>query len=531
MRLTHIKLGCILACAFLSLTWLTAHNGNDGDEPPNHPVMIQLYERLLAAEFKGELLSRELSSVLTSLRNLTIPNNSSSTNIPEGPIKRNLSLLSSRLPNAYLYLPHLRDHPDSLIPNVVLGQGRTGVSLVLGIPTVKRQKQSYLVSTLNSLLYDLSPSERNDTVIIIFVAETDAEYVNSVAELLEKNFPKDVHSGLLEVVSPSQYFYPNFSRLRETFGDSKERVKWRTKQNLDYSFLMLYAQEKGTYYVQLEDDIVANPGYSQTMKTYVRKLATDDWMFLEFSQLGFIGKMFRASDLPMIAEFFLMFYKDKPIDWLLDHILWVKACNPEKDAKDCNLQKGLLKLRYKPSLFQHVGLHSSLPGKLQKLKDKDFGKVPLFAAHTNPPAELSSSLKHYQQHTLERAYNGQDFFWGLTPTAKDFILLSFPQPRTVTRYLFRSGNIENNGDHFYNTTVSVLPSDSSVRDRLVGGQSPQYKGSYGGFIVIVMFVGCFVDGVAEGQIDAQMQPISALRLLVQSDSDMWVLLSEIFIQL
>lgn len=40
----------------------------------------------------------------------------------------------------------------------------------------------------------------------------------------------------------------------------------------------------------MEDDIVANPGYSQTMKTYVRKLATDDWMFLEFSQLGFIGE-------------------------------------------------------------------------------------------------------------------------------------------------------------------------------------------------------------------------------------------------
>uniref|UniRef100_A0AAZ3NMH8 Alpha-1,3-mannosyl-glycoprotein 4-beta-N-acetylglucosaminyltransferase B n=1 Tax=Oncorhynchus tshawytscha TaxID=74940 RepID=A0AAZ3NMH8_ONCTS len=442
----------------------------------------------------------------------------------EGPIKRNLSLLSSRLPNAYLYLPHLRDHPDSLIPNVVLGQGRTGVSLVLGIPTVKRQKQSYLVSTLKSLLYDLSPSERNDTVIIIFVAEV------TCSDTLIGAFPKDVHSGLLEVVSPSQYFYPNFSRLRETFGDSKERVKWRTKQNLDYSFLMLYAQEKGTYYVQLEDDIVANPGYSQTMKIYVRKLATDDWMFLEFSQLGFIGKMFRASDLPMIAEFFLMFYKDKPIDWLLDHILWVKACNPEKDAKDCNLQKGLLKLRYKPSLFQHVGLHSSLPGKLQKLKDKDFGKVPLFTAHTNPPAELSSSLKHYQQHTLERAYIGQDFFWSLTPTAKDFILLSFPQPRTVTRYLFRSGNIENNRDHFYNTTVEVLPSDVSAMEVTLTANSVCVCASvcHGAGL---RDSGCFVDGVAEGQIDAQMQPISALRLLVQSDSDMWVLLSEIFIQL
>lgn len=46
----------------------------------------------------------------------------------------------------------------------------------------------------------------------------------------------------------------------------------------------------------------------------------------------FLGKLFRASDLPMIVEFFLMFHKDKPIDWLLDHILWVKVCNPEKAA-------------------------------------------------------------------------------------------------------------------------------------------------------------------------------------------------------
>ena len=26
-----------------------------------------------------------------------------------------------------------------------------------------------------------------------------------------------------------------------------------------------------------------------------------------------------------------MFHKDKPVDWLLDHILWVKVCSPDKD--------------------------------------------------------------------------------------------------------------------------------------------------------------------------------------------------------
>lgn len=32
-----------------------------------------------------------------------------------------------------------------------------------------------------------------------------------------------------------------------------------------------------------------------------------------------------------------MFHKDKPIDWLLDHILWVKVCNPEKDLVSLNI--------------------------------------------------------------------------------------------------------------------------------------------------------------------------------------------------
>jgi hypothetical protein len=44
------------------------------------------------------------------------------------------------------------------------------------------------------------------------------------------------------------------------------------------------------------------------------------------------GKLFKSSDLPLVVEFFLMFYKDKPIDWLLDHLLFVKTCNPEKDT-------------------------------------------------------------------------------------------------------------------------------------------------------------------------------------------------------
>lgn len=45
------------------------------------------------------------------------------------------------------------------------------VSLVMGIPTVRREKQTYLMDTLNSLFYEMSAKQKNDCVIVIFVAE------------------------------------------------------------------------------------------------------------------------------------------------------------------------------------------------------------------------------------------------------------------------------------------------------------------------------------------------------------------------
>ncbi|NXS73750.1 MGT4A acetylglucosaminyltransferase, partial [Pandion haliaetus] len=209
--------------------------------------------------------------------------------------------------------------------------------------------------------------------------------------------------------------------------------RWRTKQNLDYCFLMMYAQRKGVYYIQLEDDIVVKQNYFSTIKNFALQLASEDWMILEFSQLGFIGKMFQSPDITLIVEFIFMFYKEKPIDWLLDHILWVKVCNPEKDAKHCDRQKSNLRIRFRPSLFQHVGLHSSLAGKIQKLTDKDFLKPLLHKIHVNPPAEVSTSLKVYQGHTLEKTYVGEDFFWAVTPVAGDYILFKFDKPVNVER--------------------------------------------------------------------------------------------------
>lgn len=40
------------------------------------------------------------------------------------------------------------------------------------------------------------------------------------------SFPSQVQMGLLEVISPSAYYYPDFSSLTESLGDPKDRVKY-----------------------------------------------------------------------------------------------------------------------------------------------------------------------------------------------------------------------------------------------------------------------------------------------------------------
>ncbi|NWU60760.1 MGT4B acetylglucosaminyltransferase, partial [Pterocles burchelli] len=424
----------------------------------------------------------------------------------------------------YYYLPHLQEYEDAICPNVIFGQQRTGVSLVMGIPTVKREKQYYLMNTLHSLLYELSEEQKNDCVIIIFIAEVGLNVkVQYVDRQYGNFFPREIQSGVLEVISPPASYYPDLSNLKKTLGDSEDRVRWRTKQNLDYSFLMLYAQPKGTFYLQLEDDIIAKPDYIQSIKSFAAK-QSQEWMILEFSQLGFIGKLFKSEDLPLIVEFFLMFYKDKPIDWLLDHLLWVKVCNPEKDAIHCDKEKAKLRIRAKPSLFQHVGLYSSLAGKIQNLKDKDFGKNGLYKAHNNPPAKVDTSLKIYQQYTLEKVYTGKDCFWASAPVAGDYIDFTFLKPLKVEKYFFRSGNMEHPGDKLFNTTVEVLPADEIVRKELVDtGRKFNYLATKDGYLKI----GAFENGIAEGSINSSIGKIQAIRLSVNSNSSVWAILSEV----
>ncbi|KAK3597450.1 hypothetical protein CHS0354_041863 [Potamilus streckersoni] len=530
-RMKNVIFTVIFLCV-LTFFWIIAISREDGSmyREITESRLVDLQERM----HRVELLSHQrendlqmLSSQFTSLLQIISHKQDSVANGSDVEIlssfldvEKNSSLSDSlHLPSIFTYLPHLLQHPDSLKPAYRLSRNRFGASIVLGIPTIRREGVSYLCQTVQSLIDGMTEEEQIQCLIVVFVAEPwDKTYIQEVGDTIQSQFPESVNKGLVEVVGPPAEFYPDMNNLKITFGDTRERVKWRTKQNLDFCFLMLYARTRGIYYVQLEDDLIAKPGYFSIMKTYADQQRVYEWILLEFSTLGFIGKLFKSSDLPIVVEFFLMFYKDKPIDWLLDHLLWVKVCSPEKDDKHCVRMKAEAKKRFRPSLFQHVGMQSSLKGKIQKLKDKDFGKQAIHRAHVNPPASLHTSIKTYQKFTLQKAYIGEDIFWGVSPVAGDTVEIVFNPYIQLQGFLFRSGSMQHPDDKFLNTTVEILPEFVfSDTNETVANKKATY-----------VAVGEFNKaGVAKGDIDPLYGKIQSIRLRVLQNSQSWVLLNEI----
>ncbi|KAI9581475.1 alpha-1,3-mannosyl-glycoprotein 4-beta-N-acetylglucosaminyltransferase A [Glossina fuscipes] len=439
---------------------------------------------------------------------------------------------SIHLPTAFNYLPHLLDDPNSLRPALLKSRGRSDVGIILGVPTVKREKQSYLIATLNNLIANMNDEEQNETLIVVFIGETESDTVFRIWKQIESAFEYHLENGLIDVVAPAPSYYPDFNRLHATLNDSLERVKWRSKQNLDFAYLMAYAQTKGTFYVQLEDDILAKRNFLSTMKKFavtksaLTKPDQPPWLVLDFCQLGFIGKMFKTVELPYLITFFQMFFNDKPVDWLLTYFVESKVCRTDKDHKHCNTEKAKHWFHYHPSLFQHIGTSSSLKGKVQKLKDKQFGsKVPTFYGHNhNPPAVVKTNIAVYKNYQLKRAYKGETYFWGLLPQPGDQVQFIFSTPTYLKHYLFRSGNSEHPSDRFYNTTVEVLPADT------LGESSPvwsTYNSTADGYLIIGGFDAI---GLAEGFIDPKIGAIKEIRLHIHGDSENWALLSEIHLQ-
>jgi alpha-1,3-mannosylglycoprotein beta-1,4-N-acetylglucosaminyltransferase A/B len=227
---------------------------------------------------------------------------------------------------------------------------------------------SYLERTLTGLLEQrakgsqrLSPGSIH---ILVVVTERNEFGTQTIFKSLTNKFDDAIQAGDLEIIQVSRAFYPpDLDDMSPSLNDSKERTVWRTKQNLDYAYSMMFARSTAEYYLQLEDDVSSRNNWDLSVLSFIgaQNRHQPQWFMLEFSDLGFIGKLFRTADLPFLISTLIMYHRDKPCDWLLDAVFYWRFCLPVYVERDCSKRKFNHLFRHKPFLFTHIGKVSSAP--------------------------------------------------------------------------------------------------------------------------------------------------------------------------
>lgn len=303
--------------------------------------------------------------------------------------------------------------------------------LSIGISSVKREKGNYLRTTLQSIFSHSSLEELEEVVVVVYLANTKYSINTEVAADLANHFPSEIAAGQLLVVSSYSNAYPTLEGLKRNYNDPPERVKFRSKQNVDYAFLVNFCTNLSQFYLQLEDDVTCSMNFLTSIKSYVTQYITP-WTTITFSSLGYIGKLYHSVDLPKLARFLLIFYDEMPCDWLLDLFYKSKA------------QKEII--QYKPSLFQHIGQYSSFQGNVNNLKDKEFMEVrETYGDH--PLAFCSTSIKAFEDHTADRVcFPGPSFFWGVEVKAGDHFTMTFMNSTNIKKLRIITGSSEHPED-------------------------------------------------------------------------------------
>uniref|UniRef100_A0A3P8US03 Zgc:101663 n=1 Tax=Cynoglossus semilaevis TaxID=244447 RepID=A0A3P8US03_CYNSE len=297
--------------------------------------------------------------------------------------------------------------------------------LCIGLSSVKRQRGSYLVTTLQSLFSQSSPAERSSMVVVVLLADFDVDWRVATVKEIQTTFPSELEQGQLLVLHVTKEWYPNTTDLKRNYNDEPDRVTFRSKQNVDYSFLIHYSTSLGQYYLQLEDDVLASKNFLTAIKKHIveQDAKKETWAMLEFSVLGYIGKLYKSEHLPLLARFLFLFYQEMPCDWLMSHF------------RELLTQKQ--PIVFKPSLFQHMGTFSSFRGLYNKLKDKYFDEY----LYTNPEAEVFSDMSIYQKYLPQNAWDpGEDFFWGRAPEEGNYLTVVFTEPTVISGILVETGS-------------------------------------------------------------------------------------------
>ncbi|XP_008575861.1 PREDICTED: alpha-1,3-mannosyl-glycoprotein 4-beta-N-acetylglucosaminyltransferase C-like, partial [Galeopterus variegatus] len=298
--------------------------------------------------------------------------------------------------------------------------------LTIGISSVQRPRGSYLLNTLRSLFFASSPAERKHFIVLVHLADPDPNWLDQMITNISALFKPYIQARQLVVINTPLKSYLPLKDFKKNFNDTPAYVAFRSKQNMDYAFLMNFATNRSDYFLMIEDDVKCASGFLTQIATILSAWERKPWVTLEFSQLGFIGKLLHTGDLPCLVRFLLLFHQEMPCDHLLSHF------------RDLRMQQK--PIRFFPSLFQHMGNYSSFEGKFNSLKDTQFEETDMVSP-SNPAATIYTSLNVTNASGLMNAYSlDKNFFYIKEAKAGSHLTVFLDIAATVFRVQVLTGS-------------------------------------------------------------------------------------------
>ena len=135
--------------------------------------------------------------------------------------------------------------------------------LAVGLSSVRRPRGYYLPDTLQSLFKQSSEEELQEMVVVVHLADADPIWNAQVAADISHRFAHHILLGRLVLIHAPHEFYPTLEGLKRNYNDPEERVKFRSKQNVDYAFLFTFAANLSSYYLMIEDDVWSAKSFFQ----------------------------------------------------------------------------------------------------------------------------------------------------------------------------------------------------------------------------------------------------------------------------
>lgn len=228
------------------------------------------------------------------------------------------------------------------------------------------------METVDSVVAAMAESDFQCARIIIFNGEPGTEHREEVAAALSR------HADLAGVGALTVQHRADAVESGESGGEAE----WKRRQVQHCAALMDACREGGDYYLHLEDDVIAAPGYLHKIELRVREHQKTQrrWAILSFYNsfpitdgvyfseyhltrryFGLIGQLFRTRDLASLTEYLREHQTDGPVDTLVGR--WALAT-------------GGTVIGHSPSLFQHVGVLSSYCNEIQIWDTPQFVELP-----------------------------------------------------------------------------------------------------------------------------------------------------------